>query len=63
MESSSARATRYAEVQGTVLAYEIERLKMEFPPIMPSLSAVTDANHAVRFEEDREQAIDLFRTT
>ena len=36
-DRSSAGATRYAAVQGAVLAYEIERLAEDYPSLMPSL--------------------------
>jgi len=61
-DRSSAGATRYAAVQGAVLAYEIERLAEDYPSLMPSLQINTDASYAATFESDREQAIDLFRT-
>jgi len=62
VENGFTRATRYAEVQSTVLAYEIEKLTDDYPSLLPSLNIMTDALYAVRFEGDHEQAIDLFRT-
>ena len=61
VEISSTRATRYAGVQGVVLAYEIERLTEDYPSLMPSLRMMSDASYTARFKGDREQAIDLFR--
>jgi len=36
---------------------------MEFPSLMPNLEVTADALCASRFECDREQVIELFRTT
>ena len=44
------------------MAYEIERLTEDYLFLMPSLNIMPDASYAARFEDNREQAIDLFRT-
>ena len=54
VENSSARATKYAEVQSAVLAYKIQNLMEEYPSLMPNLNITADVSYSAGFEDDYE---------